>query len=96
MLLARDVKEELQNLRPLSREVILEMGDVGESFVPDLLPDERRWQLLPLQDFGMHAHDQDFLIVGTVEYPDAPALGQMSGAAPHEVVVEFLRCGLLE
>ena len=44
----------------------------------------------------MHAHDEDFLVVRTVEDADAPALGQVSDVAPHEVVVELLRRGLLE
>ena len=44
----------------------------------------------------MHAHDEDFLVVRTVEDADAPALGQASDVAPHEVVVELLRRGLLE
>ena len=69
-------KEELQNFRPLSGEVVLEMRDVGEPLVPDPLADERRGQLLPLQDLRVHAHDEDFLVVRTVEDADAPALGQ--------------------
>ena len=54
------------------------------------LPTMRGGQLLPLQDLAVHAHDQDLLVVGTVEDPDAPALGQALDVAPHEVVVEFL------
>ena len=44
----------------------------------------------------MHPHDEDFLVVRTVEDADPPALGQVSDVAPHEVVVELLRRGLLE
>ena len=67
------------------------MRDVGEPLVPDPLADERRGQLLPFEELGMHADDEDFLVVRTVEDPNAPALGQASGVAPHEVVVEILR-----
>ena len=43
----------------------------------------------------MDADDEDFLVVRTVEDADAAALGQASGVAPHEVVVEFLDDGCL-
>ena len=52
LLVARDVKEELQNFRPLPRRVVLEMRDVGEPLIPDALADERRRQLLRLEDSG--------------------------------------------
>jgi hypothetical protein len=44
----------------------------------------------------MHAHDEDFLVVRTVEDADASALRQASDIAPHEIVIELLRRGLLE
>ena len=44
----------------------------------------------------MHAHDQDLLVVRTVEDADAPALGQALDVAPHEIVVEVFPRGLLE
>ena len=96
LLLARHVQEELQNFCPLAGRVVLKMRDVGQPLVPDPLADERRGQLLPLQDFRVHAHDEDFLVVRTVEDADPPALGQVSDVAPHEVMVELLRRGLLE
>ena len=67
LLLARHVKEELQNFCPLAGRVVLKMRDVSQPLVPDPLADERRGQLLPLQDFGVHAHDEDLLVVRTVE-----------------------------
>ena len=44
----------------------------------------------------MDAHDEHLLVVGAVEDADAAALGQAPDVAPHEVVVEVLRRGLLE
>ena len=38
----------------------------------------------------MDADDQHFLVVRAVEDPDAPALGEIAGVAPHEIVVELL------
>jgi hypothetical protein len=46
LLLARHVQEEFKNNRPLPSEVILEVRDVEEPFVPDVLAQERRGQLL--------------------------------------------------
>ena len=59
-------------------------------------PTRRGGSFVSLQDLGVHPHDEHFLVVRTVEDADAPALGQVSDVAPHEVVVEFLRRRLLE
>jgi hypothetical protein len=85
------VKKELQNLCPLSGDVVLEIRNVGEPLVPDALADESGRQLLPLQHLGMHPHDEDFFVVRTVKGADASALGQVSEVALHEVVIELLR-----
>ena len=44
----------------------------------------------------VHAHNQHFFVVRSVENPDAPSLGQAYGVTPEKVVVEFLLRGLLE
>ena len=75
LLLARDVQKEFEEDRPLSREVVLEVRDVGEPSSQILLPTFRGGQPLPPQDFRVHAHDEDLLVVRTVEDTDAPALG---------------------
>ena len=76
---------------PCTGGVVLEMRDVGESLVPDPLADERLGQLLPFEELGMDADDEDFLVVRTVEDANAATLGQASGVAPHEVVGNFFR-----
>src|SRR6516165_5514813 len=96
LLLPRQVKEELEDDRPLSSKVILEVGDVGKPLIPDTLAQERRGQLLSLQDILMYAHYEDLLIVRSVKDPDPSPLGQALGVAPEKVVVEVLRRGLLE
>jgi hypothetical protein len=58
------------------------VGDVNEPLIPDSLADARRGQLLPLEDVGVHAHDEDLLVVRTIEDTDAPALGQAFEVAP--------------
>jgi hypothetical protein len=58
--------------------------------------DKTASSLLPVQDIFVHSHDEDFLIVGSIENPDTPPFGQALEVAPEKVVVEVLRRGLLE
>ncbi|OIQ69211.1 hypothetical protein GALL_491890 [mine drainage metagenome] len=44
----------------------------------------------------MHAHDQHLFVVRAIEDADAPALGQVAGGAPEEVVLKFLRTRMLK
>ena len=44
----------------------------------------------------MDAHDQNFLVVGTVENPDVSALGHVFHGAPHVVMIEFFGRGRFE
>ena len=44
----------------------------------------------------MHAHDENFLVVGTIEDADASALRNLYGVAPQEIVRKLLVGGLLE
>ena len=48
-------------------------------------------QILGVQDLGMHADDQDFLVVRAVEDADPPALRQARRGAPEEIVLELRR-----
>jgi hypothetical protein len=64
--------------------------DVCQSLIPYALIHELRRDLLAVQDLLVHAHNQDLLVIGAVEYSDAPALGHTPGVSPHEVVIEFL------
>jgi hypothetical protein len=43
---ARYVQEELENDRPLPREIVFEASNVSQAFVPDFFADQRRGQLL--------------------------------------------------
>ena len=60
-----------------------------------LLTSLRRDLLLP-EKFRVHPRHQAFLVIGTVEDADAAALRQRDHAAPHEIVIEFVRGRLLE
>src|SRR6185503_13597009 len=85
-----EVEEELPDERPVPGEVALEGVDVLEALLPNLLGLELGRDLLPPQDLGVDACDQDLLVVGTVEDPDAAALRETARRAPHEVVVQLL------
>src|SRR6516164_7670089 len=96
LFLARHVQEELEDNDSLPSEVILKVRDIGEPLAPYALSHQRLRYLLLLQDRLVHAHNQDLLVIGAVEYPDPPALGQTLGIPPHEVVLEVLLRGLLK
>jgi len=44
----------------------------------------------------MHANDQHFLVIGTIEDADAPAFGQAARRAPEKIVFQLLGAGLFE
>ena len=96
LLLARHVQEELENDRPLPREVILEVRNVEEPLIPDAFAHERRRQLLSLQDMLMNPHNEDLLVVRSVEDPDPSPLGQALDVTPEKVMIEVLPRWLLE
>src|SRR5215472_17142624 len=76
LCLARHVQEELEDDDSLPSEVILKASNMGEPLVPYALTDQRLGYLLLLEDLLVHAHNQDLLVIGAVEYPDPPALRQ--------------------
>jgi hypothetical protein len=85
------VQKELENDRSLPSEIILEVRDIKKSLLPDVLAHELRRQLLSFQDILVHTHNEDFLIVGSIENPNPPTLGQALGVTPEKIVVEVLR-----
>ena len=44
----------------------------------------------------MHADDQHFLVIGSVEYADPPAFRQITGGAPEKIVLQFGGAGMFE
>ena len=49
-----------------------------------------------MQDIGMDARDQNFFIIGPVEYADPAALREIARGAPQKIVQQFGRAGMLE
>ena len=87
LLLLRDVEEEFQDHDAVVREVLFEVVDVLEATIPNILVLCDWRQPLPLQDLGMDADDQDFLVIRTVEDTDASPFRQPLRAPPEVVVV---------
>ena len=44
----------------------------------------------------MHADDQHFLVIGSVEDADPPAFRQIAGGAPEKIVFQFGGAGMFE
>jgi hypothetical protein len=63
-------------------QVRLELADRFETLLPDAVVVDMRGQMLRLEEFAVHAHRQDFLVVRAVENPDPAALGQRLRRAP--------------
>ena len=92
----RDVKEELDDLRPGPGEVALEAVDVLIAFLPEVLVALAGREPLRLEPLGVHLECDDLLVVRAVEDADATAFGKRFRDAPEVVVVELLGRGLLE
>src|SRR4029077_13073230 len=74
LLLPGDVEKELEHDHSIAGEMALEFADILEAFLLDVLADELGRDFLPLQQFGMHAHDQGLLVVRAVEDADPSSL----------------------
>ena len=48
------------------------------------------------KNLGMHAHDQHFLVIGSVEDADPPAFRQIARGAPEKIVFQFGGAGMFE
>ncbi len=62
----------------------------------DVLGDQPGRKLLLVQQFRMHPRHQAFLVIRAIEDADAAPLRQRNRAAPHEIMIEFVRGRLLE
>ena len=51
---------------------------------------------LAAENLRMHANDQHFLVIGTIEDADPPAFGQTARGAPEKIVLQLLGARLFE
>jgi len=73
---------------------------VHDGTIP-VLPDGRRVrqlirQLLAEKKFRMHAHDEHFLVIRTIEDADPPPFGKPARRTPEKIVFELFGAGLFE
>src|SRR5688572_20592691 len=91
------MKEELGDPCSVPVKVVLRIDNGPVSTLPNLVSVKRfLWEFLTLQNFGMNANDENFLVIGTIENPDSPALRKASGRAPEKIVFQVFDAGLLE
>ena len=50
---------------------------------------------LAAENFGVHADDQNLLVIGSVEYADPSPFWQVTGGPPQKIVLQFHRAGVL-
>src|ERR1700690_624809 len=76
LLLLREVQEELDDAGTVDVQVSLEVCDRTIPLTPQLLIVMRRVrEPLSQENVAMHAHDQHFLVIGSVEDADAATFG---------------------
>src|ERR1700748_3299804 len=91
------MQEELDDPRAAAMQMPLQIVDGAIAVMPALFQVFRGpCDAFRLQDLRVNADDQHLLIVAAVEDADAPALGQIAGAAPEEIVLQFLGARVLE
>ena len=86
----REMEKEFPHEHSVAHQMAFKGVDVLEPFPPKVFRDQRRRQFLAGQQLGMHPHHQSLLVIGAVEYPDAPALRQPPVRAPQEIMVQLL------
>ena len=97
LFLVREVEEELDDAGSIDVKMFLQIHDRTIPVVPDLLVVMRRVRdRFAAENFGMHANDQHFLVIGSVENADLPAFRQIAGGAPEKVVFQFGGAGMFE
>ena len=97
LLLAGEVQEDLHDPGAGAGKVALEGVDVLVAVLPHGLRGPVTGGVKPaVQQLGVHPDHQDLLVVGAVEDPDPPTLGERLAVAPQEVMLELLGGGLLE
>src|SRR5579863_7522703 len=97
LLLFREMEEELDDASAVNVKVFLKIHNRTIPIVPDFLVIVRSvWDALADQNFGMHAGNQNFLVIGQVEDANPPAFGKVAGSEPEKIVLQFTGAGMLE
>src|SRR5438067_12225951 len=91
------MEKELQNMGSVFCQMFLPVADLSESFFPDIFVIlDRLRQRLALQDFRVHAYDENFLVMRAVKNSYTPAFRCRFLRTPQVIVVHFFGRGLFE
>ncbi len=91
------MKEELHDAGAVAVQVALEPLDGFVSPPPDVaVPHFCLGKPFGTEDLRVDAGDQNLLVIGAVEDPDPPALGERARRPPEEIVLELLGARVLE
>ena len=91
MFLPGEMEEEFQDDEAVPGEILLKVVDLLITPLPDILVQEMLGDILPAEEFRMHAGDENLFVVRPVENADAPARREFLRAPPEIVVAELLR-----
>src|SRR5271166_433902 len=91
------MQEELDDAGSVVVQVTFQIDDRSIPATPQSLV-VRRYigQSFVLKDLGMHAGDQDLLVIGPVENADPAAFRKVAAGAPEKVVLQFGVARMLE
>jgi hypothetical protein len=85
LFVLRQVKEDFDNSRAVSVEMILQVHDGTVALLPNrLLVAQVLREALAAENLRMHADDEHLLIVGAIEYSDPSTLGKPARGAPEK------------
>src|SRR5258706_12514630 len=90
------MQKKLADYNTVARQVAFESVDIFVALVPDVFGDQLVRQLLRPQKRRMHAHDENFLVIRTVEDAYLSARRNALISAPKILVIQFLFAGRLE
>ena len=90
-------REYFNDPRSVAIEVALQINDRPIPFLPDVFLVEQLFRKpLGAENLRMHANDQDFLIVGTIEDADPSAFRKAACRAPEKIMFQFFGARLFE
>jgi hypothetical protein len=81
------IQEEFANHYAIAAEITLIAANILKALLPDILRNERTWDLLISEQLLVDANHQHFLVIGTVEDSDPAAAGSALHSAPQIIVV---------
>src|SRR5579862_6401972 len=96
LLFLRKVQIELAYDKSIASQITFERRNIRVAFFPDVFPLQLFRYLLRRQYLRMHARNQHFFVIRSVEDSNPTSLRQAHRTSPHVIVIEFLRRRLLE